>query len=595
MVRKRLFSFALRFIGCLLAFCWSYAVAAQTIKGTRTFTSAVAGVDGASATDMVMLDRELLYSLTAQAAQGIIATINAPGGKVVIKVYHSSSTATHLLWECSSLSTTATFGGTPDWVTPPNYLFGPVESMNSGTLTLNDFVNSYTPPGISSLKGKIPVVVEVTIQDASFKKAYIPGIGHYSLDFPWGHHCFGNTSEECEALREFKIGDHSKAVVTSHRGFWGYGDIPEGGMKSLRAAYDNKFLFVELDIMQSKDQYPLLLHDQEVNRMTNLPQTPDENEAGWIIKMNFNSTTDGTIPKRDGSGNYASYPPLKTGFLVDRRGEVTDDPIEQLSTALDYIKDKPIFIHLDIKDKFKSDYLLTTYLCLKLAKEKGVLHKMLFKPGSAAPVSRQEVQDYLTSPARPENLWSDYAYKSSSIVIILPTDVNNPHGDPTITDVDINSPDYGKIIWPNLKTRIDDWMKLPTVISFEVIYKCESQDPLLSPNVTPEHSTLFGGNSVVRYIKNGGYRMGINWEIPADCRGVPNGRGYWFDKSKKVNKPYLTYSPDCYDLRTNPEWMIDPPGYPEDIKPGSLVTDRPEVLVIMLNLLNRLSPATFRQ
>lgn len=89
--------------------------------------------------------------------------------------------------------------------------------------------------------------------------------------------------------------------------------------------------------------------------------------------------------------------------------------------------------------------------------------------------------------------------------------------------------------------------------------------------------------------------MGINWEIPADCRGVPNGRGYWYDKSKKVNKPYLTYSPDCYDLRTNPEWMIDPPGYVEDIKPGSLVTDRPEVLVIMLNQVNRLSPATFRQ
>ncbi len=239
------------------------------------------------------------------------------------------------------------------------------------------------------------------------------------------------------------------------------------------------------------------------------------------------------------------------------------------------------------------DYLVATYLCIKQAKDIGVLHRVIFKMGSAAPLSRQLLEDYLSNPAPgEENLWSDYAYKSSSIVTILPSDVNDPNGDPDLTDMNPNSPTYGQIEWDNLKARIDDWMKLPSVIGFEVGFKCEQSDPMLTANITPAQGQVFEGKSLVRYVKDMSYRTGIKWEVPTNCRGIPNGRGSWYDKSNKVAAPYGAYSPNCYDLRGNPEWLINPPGYAEDIRPGFIVTDRPDVLIKICRSLGRLSPAT---
>ncbi|WP_264523047.1 glycerophosphodiester phosphodiesterase family protein [Flavobacterium sp. N502536] len=576
-------------LSTVLILLMSLDLAGQTIVGSRVFTSPEPGINGATISDMVTIDRDSLFGLK-QNVSGIIATMNAPTGKVTVTANSYNLDGTNrVLWRCTSTQTSTVYSGQQDFFVPPGYGFGQVGSMQSKILGMNDFANSYTPPGIMPLKEIILVTVEVSITDATFVKAYIPGIGEYTLDFPWTHACFGKTTVECQALREFRNGDMSKVIVTAHRGYWGYGNIAEGGMQSLLNAYQNNYLFVELDIMQSKDKNAILLHDQEVNRMTNLPPTPDNDEQAWIRNLNFNSTTM-NIPKR-GGGSYPSYPELKTGFLVDRRGEVTLDPLNELSVAMDYLVDKSILIQLDIKDKYKEDYLLTTYLCLKEAKDKGVLHKMMFKPGSAAPVSRQEIQDYLTHPDvnHPENLWSEFAYQTSSVVIILPTDVDSPFGDSYIVDSVT-----GTIIWDHLKIRLDDWMQLPSVVSFEVIFKCEETDPLLTAGI-PAQGSIYNGRSIAKYMKDNSYRTGINWEIPCDCRGTSNGRGKWFDKNQKVEKPYLTYSPNCYDLRSNPEWLMNPPGYSEDIKPGSIVTDRPDVFVNMLKMTNSLNPVTFRQ
>lgn len=575
--------------------------------GTRVFTSQVDGVDGATVNDMVKMNRGMLYSLQRYPF-GIMGTINTPGGNITVSIYANDPALniTRLIFQASIT------GSSPDHysadanvvVNPPNYIFGTVQSNDPFTLAMIQFRNDYPGAGIISLGGEIPVIVVIEVTDATFIKARLPGIGEYTLDFPWGHPCFGNTSAVCNTLREFRTGDLKKVVTIPHHGVWGHDNTPEGGMKALQAAFGDGFWFTELDIRLSKDKWPILLHDQEINRMTNLPPTPDGCDEASIGNLNAYNNSQGipvrnpNVPVDQQYGVYPVYPPLSSGYLNDRYGQVNvSDPIQDLASALNYIATRDIFIILDIQEKNIADYLRATYECLKMAKDRGLLPRVIFKHGSAAAVSRGLLEDYLSTPHpdHPENLWSDFAYKTSTIVTIHPTDVADLQGDPVITNTDPTSPNYGHIQWANLKTRIDDWMELPSVIGFEVIFKCEQADPMLTAGISNQQTSAFYGKSVVRYVKDMSYRTGSEWEMPTDCRGIPNGRGSWYHKSNKVTTPYLSYSPDCYDLRGNPEWMIHPPGYLEDIDPGFIITDRPDMLMEICQELGRYHPVTLRQ
>ncbi len=570
-------------------------VGAQTVVGTRTFTSQVASMDGATVNDMVKMSRGMLYSLP-RGAFGIKGIINAPNGKITVGIYasnHALST-TQLIFEVSINSSSPTLYSIHEdkIILPPNYIFGDVHSSDPYILALSQFVWDYPGEGIISLKGPIPVTVVVTVKDATFIEAYLPGIGKYSLDFPWGHPCFGSNSADCNVLREFRLGNFNKPLVIPHRGYWGYDDTPEGGMDALKEAIAAKYWFSELNVRLSKDKRLVMLHDQEINRVTDLPATPDQCNPASVKNMNAFTTTDNSIPIRDaanplnqGVGTYPSYPALYSGHLRDRSGVPNlGDPISDFAAALDHIQDvdnDDVFIIIDIQEKDLVDYLMAFYQCLKMAKDEGVLSKLIFKHNEF--ISRETLEEFLTNPGtgHPENLWSDYAYKTSTLVTIHPAGTSGVPGDP--------------IDWPGLKTWIDDWMKLPSVIGFEVIFKCEEKDPMLSGNISPQHTTAFGGKSVVRFIKDMSYRTGNQWEIPTDCRGIPDGRGSWSNKSGVVAAPYNAYSPYCYDLRGNPEWLINPLGYNEDITPGFIITDRPDILQEMCEQLGRFNSATFRQ
>lgn len=606
MRKKIVLFFFLRIAGCCLFTVWHNMTVAQTVVGSRTFTSQVDGVDGAKADDMVQLNRSVLYS-PLRHPFGIMGTINAPGGKITVSIYVSDNSLniTRMIFEATINSSSPNQYSVNSFqmITHPDYQFGMIRSDDPNILAMIQFATSYPGSGIISLAGKIPVIVEVTVTDATFIQALLPGIGVYTLDFPWGHPCFANPSAPCNTLREFRMGDVDQVVVIPHRGVWGDDDTPEGGMKALQQASEEEYSFTELDIRLSKDRWPLLLHDQEVNRMTDMPATPDQCDAASIKNLNAYSTTIG-VPKRNPNNPLdqqydinSPYQPLSFGHLRDRFGdENLNDPIENLGPALDYIANRNIFLILDIQEKNMADYLVATLQCLKLAKNKGLLHKLIFKHGSVRLLSRETLEDYLsgTNPDYPGNAWSDYAYKTSTIVTIHPTNLNDPDGDPEITNMDPGSPLYGSIQWDYLKARINDWMALPSVIGFEVVFKCEYNDPMLTAaSISTSHTTAFQGRSVVRYIKDMSYRTGNQWEIPTDCRGIPNGRGSWYDKTGKLTFPYAAYSQDCYDLRGNPEWVVNPPGYVEDIDPGFIITDRPLILEQICAELGRFNPATF--
>ncbi len=143
---------------------------------------------------------------------------------------------------------------------------------------------------------ELEVSGSATLNDVTSVK--LPGVGEISglefRDLPPGHACIGVNSVECNTLREFRYGDFEKAIITAHRGFWGYGDIPEVTMNGLENAYNHGYISVEIDILQTKDNELVLMHDQAVNRMTSLPETY---EGCFNDNTNSNSFQSGLVEK----------------------------------------------------------------------------------------------------------------------------------------------------------------------------------------------------------------------------------------------------------------------------------------------------------
>ena len=426
---------------------------------------------------------------------------------------------------------------------------------------------------------KFQVIIELEVSGSTTLKdvmsVKLPGVGEITgLEFrglPPGHACIGQTTAECETLREFRHGDFEKAIVTAHRGFWGYGDIPEVTMVGLKNAYNNNYVSVEIDILQTKDEELVLMHDQAVNRMTSLPDTYEgcfndntnsnsfqRTDAAWLKNLNYNTTTS-NVELADHTIQ-SSYPAVSTGHYVDRRGEVNyNAPLAKLEDALDYIQNKPILLSLDIKEQDEDSYLNTLKKCIEVGKAKGVLHKMVFKPGSAARIPYQNYKNALEAAG----LWEDFAKKSNVIVILFhPKD------------------DLKKTV---PKEEVDGWISLPSLVCFEFIYKYSNPDnenevfdAILQPWLE------YGNKSVIQYVKERGYRTGINWEIATECRGLPNGRGQWYDRGAPEYQHNILIG---IDTRNNPEWLLYPPG--NGNAPGAIVTDRPDITQTLLELLGR--------
>ncbi len=436
-----------------------------------------------------------------------------------------------------------------------------------------------------------PVVVEAEISYAVLNWVKIPGISGLQL----GHECLGKTSEECKALREITLGDKNQVIVTAHRGYWGYGDLAEVSMNALRNGYNNKYISIEIDVQQSKDGELLLLHDQRVNRMISFIETQGQEyptydtgdqsdpiiQAAWIQNLNYNTTTP-NIPKA-GGGTWSTYPALKNGRMIDRRGNPTTDPVARFDDALNYIQneapgDKPILLSLDIKEKEEARYLETLSKCLAKAKQYNCLHKIIFKPGSTVNISAEAIRTYLSDPSR--NQWNDFAYKTNVIVIVV-KNASKSTADSYV---------------PPTRDFINGWLNVPSVITFEYIYKYNDANLDVLLKSLPE----FDNKSVIAYTKQRGVRTGAFWEIATDGRGVPSGTvNAWYSKTSPDETLTSQYGLVTLgvDARNNPEFTIAPPSYNSDSKanyPGVIVTDRPDIVQKILELHGRYNNKTKR-
>lgn len=381
--------------------------------------------------------------------------------------------------------------------------------------------------------------------------------------FPEGHWC--NTPEgweckRCRALWGLKNDEKHKVITIPHRGIWGLPDYPESCLHAVQEAYNQGYMFIEIDIILTKDKQLVLCHDQQTNRMTDLPKTfsADGNlydNGSFFRSLNWSTTTNNSVPDVLGD-SYPSYPALKDGYYVDRFDNLTSYKLNLLKDIYDWAKDKELVLTLDIKTGslndpiVKQEYLEAIGLCLQAADNAGMLHNTIFKPGSAGQVTVNDLQTYLSSIGQ----WDNFSKKTNVVLI-------NIVG--------------GSFPMATNKEYLDNWFSLPSLVGVEQIYK-NSNDELLKPK------SEFGNKSIIQYTQDKGFRTGVFHPIPTDIWGAPGGRGNYFNPAN-----FGTLS----DVRGSLEFLF---GVSEDTFPGMIVTDRPDVDMKFLQLFDLNSKYTKR-
>lgn len=387
-------------------------------------------------------------------------------------------------------------------------------------------------------------------------------LAHAQHGFPEGHVCNteeGWNTQSCRALWGMKNDEKHKVIAIPHRGVWGAKGIPESCLLSVQEAYSKGYMFIEVDVIMTKDGQLVLCHDQQTNRMTSLPKTFSADgglydNGSFFRDLNWNSTTDNVVPDIVGD-SYPSFPALKDAYYIDRYDQMTLQKLNRLEDVLSWCKSKEVVLTLDIKTGslndpiVKQEYLEAIGLCLQAAEKEGMLHKIIFKPGSAGQVTVDELKSYLSGIGQ----WENFSNKTNVVLI-------NIIG--------------GSFPLATNKEYLDGWFSLPSMIGVEQIYKTLS-DELLQPKEE------FGGKSIIEYTQEKGFRTGVFHPIPTDEKGAPGGRGNYFNPANFSN---LT------DLRGSLEFLF---GVPENVFPGMIVTDRPDVDINFLKLYNLLSKYTF--
>lgn len=101
-----------------------------------------------------------------------------------------------------------------------------------------------------------PVVVELTVKDATVKGFKFPGDSTLHLPF--------ETIRMSSVINDFVHPDMNKIMLVSHRGY--FKDVAENTLKAIDLAIKMGLPMVELDIALTKDSQWVLSHDKELGR-----------------------------------------------------------------------------------------------------------------------------------------------------------------------------------------------------------------------------------------------------------------------------------------------------------------------------------------
>jgi len=135
--------------------------------------------------------------------------------------------------------------------------------------------------------------------------------------------------------------ESAHVLVVAHRG--GHKSAPENSVLSIFEAINIGADIAELDVRMTKDNIPVLMHDETVDRTTN--------GSGLVTDLTFEQ--------------------LNSLNIKDLFGNTTDEHIPTLSEALDAAKGK-ILVHVDLKDYNESTLRNISDIIMKKGLEKQV-------------------------------------------------------------------------------------------------------------------------------------------------------------------------------------------------------------------------------
>ena len=174
---------------------------------------------------------------------------------------------------------------------------------------------------------------------------------------------FASCSTEKAATRAEQIRkqlltcDESSVIVVAHRADWR--NFPENSLEAIQSSIDMGVDMLEIDVQRTKDGVLMLMHDHNLDRMTN------------------------------GSGNIAetTWKEISKLNLKDHQGNLTEYKVPTLEQALLLCKDR-IMINLDKADRYFDEVFA-------LLEKTGTTNLIVMKGGQPANQVKEKFGTYL--------------------------------------------------------------------------------------------------------------------------------------------------------------------------------------------------------
>ena len=151
--------------------------------------------------------------------------------------------------------------------------------------------------------------------------------------------------------------DESSVIVVAHRADWR--NFPENSLEAIQSSIDMGVDMLEIDVQRTKDGVLMLMHDHDLNRMTN------------------------------GTGNIAdtTWEEISKLNLKDHQGNMTPYKVAKLEDALLLCKDR-IMINLDKADRYFDEVFA-------LLEKTGTTNLIVMKGGQPAKEVKEKFGAYL--------------------------------------------------------------------------------------------------------------------------------------------------------------------------------------------------------
>ena len=151
--------------------------------------------------------------------------------------------------------------------------------------------------------------------------------------------------------------DESSVIVVAHRADWR--NFPENSLEAIQSSIDMGVDMLEIDVQRTKDGVLMLMHDHDLNRMTN------------------------------GTGNIAdtTWEEISKLYLKDHQGNMTSYKVAKLEDALLLCKDR-IMVNLDKADRYFDEVFA-------LLEKTGTTNLIVMKGGQPAKEVKEKFGAYL--------------------------------------------------------------------------------------------------------------------------------------------------------------------------------------------------------